>query len=146
VVSPLTNRGLTVLRRPQGTLSHVEIAALVYISVHTVKTHVKNIYDKLSANRLLGVRRSHPPATDDGPGAAAPRSPRSRRGRQRFREDADIVTIAQSRQFRQPANAPARRGDPVAEFEQLQDQMDQIINAFLRDPPARAPRCGSPAR
>jgi HSP20 family protein len=44
------------------------------------------------------------------------------------------VSIAQSRQFRRPANAPARRGDPVAEFEQLQDQMGQIINAFLRDP------------
>jgi HSP20 family protein len=44
------------------------------------------------------------------------------------------VTIAQSRRFRQPADAPARRGDPIAEFEQLQDQMGQIINAFLRDP------------
>ena len=44
------------------------------------------------------------------------------------------MTIAQSRRFRQPANAPARRRDPVAEFEQLQDQMGQIINAFLRDP------------
>jgi HSP20 family protein len=44
------------------------------------------------------------------------------------------VTIAEFRRFRQPAKAPARRGDPVAEFEQLQDQMGRIINAFLRDP------------
>ena len=40
-----------MLRYLQGTLSHVEIAALLYISVNTVKTHVKNIYSKLGANR-----------------------------------------------------------------------------------------------
>jgi LuxR family maltose regulon positive regulatory protein len=48
---PLTDRELTVLRYLQGTLSHVEIAALLYISVNTVKTHVKNIYAKLGATR-----------------------------------------------------------------------------------------------
>jgi LuxR family transcriptional regulator, maltose regulon positive regulatory protein len=50
-VPPLTDRELTVLRYLQGTLSHVEIAALLYISVNTVKTHVKNVYSKLGANR-----------------------------------------------------------------------------------------------
>jgi LuxR family maltose regulon positive regulatory protein len=50
-IPPLTDRELTVLRYLQGTLSHVEIAALLYISVNTVKTHVKNIYSKLGANR-----------------------------------------------------------------------------------------------
>jgi HSP20 family protein len=30
--------------------------------------------------------------------------------------------------------APARREDPVAEMEQLQAQMGQIINSFFRDP------------
>ena len=40
-----------MLRYLQGTLSHVEIAALLYISVNTVKTHVKNIYRKLGADR-----------------------------------------------------------------------------------------------
>ena len=49
-------------------------------------------------------------------------------------EDVDIVTITQPRRSRQLANAPARRGDPLAEFEQLQDQMGQIISAFFRDP------------
>lgn len=41
------------------------------------------------------------------------------------------MTIAYPRRSRQPATAPARRGDPLAEFEQLQDQMGQIINAFF---------------
>jgi LuxR family maltose regulon positive regulatory protein len=50
-VEPLTSRELTVLRYLQSTLSHVEIAALLYISVNTVKTHVKNIYRKLGAER-----------------------------------------------------------------------------------------------
>jgi LuxR family maltose regulon positive regulatory protein len=60
VVPPLTSRELTVLRYLQGTLSHVEIAALLYISVNTVKTHVKNIYAKLGANRRKdAIRRGH---------------------------------------------------------------------------------------
>lgn len=50
-ISPLTDRELTVLRYLQGSLSHVEIAELLHISVNTVKTHVKNIYSKLGANR-----------------------------------------------------------------------------------------------
>ncbi|GIF02730.1 LuxR C-terminal-related transcriptional regulator [Actinoplanes siamensis] len=51
LVEPLTSRERTVLRYLQGTLSHVEIAAVLYISVNTVKTHVKNIYRKLGAGR-----------------------------------------------------------------------------------------------
>jgi LuxR family maltose regulon positive regulatory protein len=51
LIEPLTSRELTVLRYLQGTLSHVEIAGLLYISVNTVKTHVKNIYRKLDASR-----------------------------------------------------------------------------------------------
>jgi LuxR family maltose regulon positive regulatory protein len=59
-IPPLTDRELTVLRYLQGTLSQVEIAALLYISVNTVKTHVKNIYSKLSASRRKdAVRRGH---------------------------------------------------------------------------------------
>ncbi|MEV4708714.1 LuxR C-terminal-related transcriptional regulator [Actinoplanes sp. NPDC049316] len=50
-VEPLTSRERTVLRYLQGTLSHVEIAAVLSISVNTVKTHVKNIYRKLGAGR-----------------------------------------------------------------------------------------------
>jgi len=43
------------------------------------------------------------------------------------------VTITPRRQ-RQFAATPARRGDPIAEIEQLQEQMGQIISAFFRDP------------
>jgi LuxR family maltose regulon positive regulatory protein len=59
-IPPLTDRELTVLRYLQGTLSQDEIAALLYISVNTVKTHVKNIYSKLGANRRKdALRRGH---------------------------------------------------------------------------------------
>ena len=58
-VDPLTERELTVLRYLQGTLSNVEIASLLYVSVNTVKTHVKNIYRKLNADhRRDAVRRA----------------------------------------------------------------------------------------
>jgi LuxR family transcriptional regulator, maltose regulon positive regulatory protein len=58
VVTPLTGRELTILRYLQGSLSHGEIAALLFISVNTVKTHVKNIYAKLgSTSRRDAVRR-----------------------------------------------------------------------------------------
>jgi HSP20 family protein len=43
------------------------------------------------------------------------------------------VTITHSRPYRQ-YSTPARRGDPVAEIEQLQDQMGQILSSFFRDP------------
>jgi LuxR family maltose regulon positive regulatory protein len=57
-IPPLTGRERTVLRYLQGTLSHVEIAALLHISVNTVKTHVKNIYSKLGTNgRKDAIRR-----------------------------------------------------------------------------------------
>jgi HSP20 family protein len=44
------------------------------------------------------------------------------------------VTISYPRRFRQPTSRPSRQGDPIAEFEQLQEQMGQILNSFLRDP------------
>jgi HSP20 family protein len=43
------------------------------------------------------------------------------------------VTITHPRRYRQ-YSTPTRRGDPVAEIEQLQDQMGQIISNFFRDP------------
>ena len=51
LIEPLTERELTVLRYLQETLSNVEIASILYVSVNTVKTHVKNIYRKLQAGR-----------------------------------------------------------------------------------------------
>ena len=51
LAEPLTERELTVLRYLQGDLSNEEIASVLYISVNTIKTHVKNIYRKLNAMR-----------------------------------------------------------------------------------------------
>ncbi len=54
---PLTSREATVLRYLQSTLSNHEIAAELSLSVHTVKTHVRNIYRKLGvAQRREAVR------------------------------------------------------------------------------------------
>lgn len=47
----LTERELTVLRYLQSMLSNVEIASELCLSVNTVKTHVRNIYRKLDADR-----------------------------------------------------------------------------------------------
>jgi HSP20 family protein len=48
-------------------------------------------------------------------------------------ERGPTVTITYPRRYRQ-YSTPARRGDPVAEMEQLQDQMGQLISNFFRDP------------
>jgi LuxR family transcriptional regulator, maltose regulon positive regulatory protein len=48
---PLTEREMTVLRYLQGTLSKPEIAAMLHVSVNTVKTHVQSIYRKLDTGR-----------------------------------------------------------------------------------------------
>lgn len=56
---PLTERELTILRYLQSILSNVEIATELSLSVNTVKTHVRNIYRKLDANRRReAVRRA----------------------------------------------------------------------------------------
>src|ERR671921_931425 len=47
-------------------------------------------------------------------------------------KDLVSVTITAPGRSRLSSNVPARRGDPLAEFEQLQEQMGQIINSFLR--------------
>jgi LuxR family transcriptional regulator, maltose regulon positive regulatory protein len=59
VVGPLSDREREVLERLSGMLSTAEIASEMYISVNTVKTHLKSIYRKLSANhRGEAVRRA----------------------------------------------------------------------------------------
>ena len=56
---PLTGRELTVLRYLQSILSNEEIASKLFVSVNTVKTHVRNIYRKLNVGRRReAVRRA----------------------------------------------------------------------------------------
>jgi len=59
VVEPLTERELEVLTHVSGMLNTAEVAGEMYISVNTVKTHLRNIYRKLAAaHRNEAVRRA----------------------------------------------------------------------------------------
>lgn len=51
MVEPLSERELEILRLLEGSLNTPEIARELYISVGTVRTHIKNIYRKLDASR-----------------------------------------------------------------------------------------------
>jgi LuxR family maltose regulon positive regulatory protein len=56
----LSERELEVLRLLPGTLSQREIAAELYVSINTVKTHTRSIFRKLDAsNRDEAVARAH---------------------------------------------------------------------------------------
>jgi LuxR family maltose regulon positive regulatory protein len=58
-VERLTDRELTVLRYLPTMMSNSEIAAEMYFSVNTVKTHLKNIYRKLgTSGRSATARRA----------------------------------------------------------------------------------------
>ena len=50
IVEPLTERERTMLRYLASTLSNAEIAAELYVSVNTVKTHQRAVYRKLGAD------------------------------------------------------------------------------------------------
>ena len=59
VVEPLTERELEVLRHASSVLNTAEIASEMYISVNTVKAHLRSIYRKLAAtHRGEAVRRA----------------------------------------------------------------------------------------
>jgi LuxR family transcriptional regulator, maltose regulon positive regulatory protein len=59
LVVPLSEREQVVLRYLPSMLSAGEIAAELFVSVNTVKTHIKSIYRKLDANRRWdAVRRA----------------------------------------------------------------------------------------
>ena len=58
-VEPLTEREREVLRHVSGMLNTAEVASEMYISVNTVKSHLKSIYRKLAAgHRGEAVRRA----------------------------------------------------------------------------------------
>lgn len=50
LLSPLTNREIDVLREVTQGATNKEISKKLYISEHTVKTHVTHIFDKLGVN------------------------------------------------------------------------------------------------
>ena len=51
----LSERELEILHLLSRSLSHSEIAAQVYISVSTVRYHIKNIYQKLGVNNKVSA-------------------------------------------------------------------------------------------
>jgi len=59
VTQALSERELEVLQQLAGMLSTAEIAATMFISVNTVRTHIRSILRKLSATRRnQAVRRA----------------------------------------------------------------------------------------
>jgi ATP/maltotriose-dependent transcriptional regulator MalT len=52
-VEPISEREMEILHLLESSLSTPEIAAQLYISVGTVRTHIKNIYRKLDVNRRM---------------------------------------------------------------------------------------------
>jgi LuxR family transcriptional regulator, maltose regulon positive regulatory protein len=59
LVEPLTEREREVLVHVSGLLNTEEVASEMYISVNTVKTHLRSIYRKLSAaHRNEAIRRA----------------------------------------------------------------------------------------
>jgi LuxR family maltose regulon positive regulatory protein len=59
LVEPLTERELAVLQLLPSMQSNLEIADEMFVSVNTVKVHLKTLYRKLDVpNRRSAVRRS----------------------------------------------------------------------------------------
>ena len=59
LLQPLSEKEQVVLRYLPTMMSNQEIAGELYVSVNTIKTHLKNIYRKLgSSDRREAVRRA----------------------------------------------------------------------------------------
>jgi len=68
LIEPLSNRELDVLRLLAAGLSNPEIAERLYISLNTVKAHVKSIFAKLGVHnrsqallRAQELNKNYPP-------------------------------------------------------------------------------------
>jgi DNA-binding CsgD family transcriptional regulator len=80
-LEPLTEGEARVLRYLPTGLSKREIADHLYVSVHTIKTHILHLYSKLNVHsRVEAVERARalgllPPSLNGGPGRALDASP-----------------------------------------------------------------------
>lgn len=55
----MTDRELEILKLLDEGYTHEEIAGEIYISIATVRYHVKNIYQKLDVNnKILALRKA----------------------------------------------------------------------------------------
>ena len=60
LMEPLSDREIQVLRLLDSTLTSTEIARELYLSVNTVRTHVKNIYAKLAVHgRIEAIQKAN---------------------------------------------------------------------------------------
>ena len=58
LIEPLSEREMEVLRLLPSSLSRTDIARQLYVSVNTIRSHVKNIYQKLDVhNRQDAIER-----------------------------------------------------------------------------------------
>jgi len=57
LVEPLSERELQVLRLLDSPLTSEEISRELYVSVHTVRTHIRNIYSKMDVHRRIEAIR-----------------------------------------------------------------------------------------
>ena len=58
LLEPLSERERAILRYLPTMMSNAEIASELFVSVNTVKTHLKSIYRKLGARRREAVERA----------------------------------------------------------------------------------------
>ena len=65
LVEPLSSREVTVLRYLCSRLTYREIAAALYVSLNTLKSHVRSVYRKLDVASRQRGGRCRPPARSD---------------------------------------------------------------------------------
>ena len=105
-----------------------EIAAQLFISDHTVKNHVHNVYKKLGiGNRVQLIQRFRSALEESGPPAPVPRTDRSRAAR--FLVPALIVSVVAAR--RSIAVLPFVDLSATKDYEYLCDGISEtLINAL----------------